>query len=74
MKFYDFTTLDEICKFLDISAQEMLKKNQKSQSKNRTWSVVFAVHHLHHYAAEDLLTSIGWIGSYIATALTINTS
>ena len=52
----------------------LAKKIQKSESKNRTPSVVSAVHHLHHYVTEDLLARIGLIWSYIATTLTLNRS
>ena len=74
--------LNEISKFLGISAQEMFmktlqclrKKVQKSECKNGTRSLVFAVHHLYHYGTEDLLARIGLIWSYIATTLTLNRS
>ena len=32
------------------------KENRKSVSRNGTWSIESAVHHLHHHATEDLLT------------------
>ena len=43
----------------------MKKKIQNSESKNHTWSAVNAVHHLYHYATEDLLASIGLIWSLV---------
>ena len=43
----------------------MKKKIQYSEFQNQTWSVVNAVHHLYHYATEDLLASIGLIWSLV---------
>ena len=41
--------------------QRSLAFELTTASKNRTWGVVSAVHHLHHYTTEDYPSWIGLI-------------
>ena len=59
---------------MKVQVSSICKENkiQKSESKNRTKSIVSAVHR--HYATEYLLASTGLIEGYITTTLTLNIS